>query len=309
MDGDGSAALPKGASVTAVAVAAARAVECTRPDALVCDQYASVLVSAAHAPVDFPAVWPVSGADVPPAQWPLLLGSAYIGLRTRFIDDFVLSSDGPTQVVSLGAGLDARAYRLSWRTGTHLFELDEAGVLEFKSSVLRAAGVVPRCELTSLGTDFSNDWGGVLTSVGFDHAKPTTWIVEGLLPYLSAAAQALSLATLADLSSKGSRCVLERAVPLPHSPELESRLEAFSVTTGLPMSELLARANPPDPAELLQGYGWTAELHSVDQVAAQYGRTLQVPGSPWGEMGESEASQGKAADLAGRGGFVIASCD
>jgi hypothetical protein len=103
--------------------------------------------------------------------------------------------------------------------------------------------------------------------------------------------------------------VLERAVPLPNSPEVESRLEAFSVTTGLPMSELLARANPPDPVELLHGYGWTADLHSVDRVAAQYGRTLQVPGSPWVEMGEPEPSEGKPTDSATRGGFVIASCD
>lgn len=309
MQGDGSPTLPNGASVTAVAVAAARAVECTRPDSLVCDPYASVLVSAAHAPVDFPAVWPVPGADVPPAQWPLLLGSAYIGLRTRFIDDFLISPDVPTQVVSLGAGLDARAYRLPWRASTHLFELDEAGVLEFKSSVLRAAGVVPRCELSLLEADFSNDWGGVLASAGFDRDRPTTWIVEGLLPYLSATAQTRILATLADLSSKGSRCVLERAVPLPHTPELESKLEAFSVATGLPMSELLARANPPDPVELLEGYGWTTELHSVDQVSAQYGRALEAPGSPRGETAEAQVSEGSPADSASRGGFVIASCD
>jgi hypothetical protein len=60
---------------------------------------------------------------------------------------------------------------------------------------------------------------------------------------------------------------------------------------------------------LLQGYGWTAEPHSVDQVAAQYGRTLQVPGSPWDEMGEPEPSEGKPTDSARRGGFVIASCE
>jgi len=44
--------------------------------------------------------------------------AAWVVVRTRFLDDLVLDAcaRGCLQVVILGAGLDARAFRLDWRT-------------------------------------------------------------------------------------------------------------------------------------------------------------------------------------------------
>jgi O-methyltransferase involved in polyketide biosynthesis len=62
--------------------------------------------------VGFPTAWPADLEAVSPLQHPLLLASIYIGVRARFIDDFLLSE--PTvQTVVLGAGLDTRSHRLA----------------------------------------------------------------------------------------------------------------------------------------------------------------------------------------------------
>ena len=50
----------------------------------------------------------------------------YIALRTRFFDD-VAQADataGTRQIVLPAAGMDARAYRISWPDGTTLYEID-----------------------------------------------------------------------------------------------------------------------------------------------------------------------------------------
>jgi methyltransferase (TIGR00027 family) len=50
-----------------------------------------------------------------------------ITVRTRFLDDFLQRVTGQQairQVVLLAAGLDTRAFRLTWPEQTQLFELD-----------------------------------------------------------------------------------------------------------------------------------------------------------------------------------------
>jgi hypothetical protein len=54
---------------------------------------------------------------------------------------------------------------------------------------------------------------------------------------------------IVELSGPGYRAVIERSAPLPDTPDLEGKLEAFSASTGLAMADLLARANPPRSSE------------------------------------------------------------
>jgi O-methyltransferase involved in polyketide biosynthesis len=84
----------QGLPLTALAIAAGRAVETSRPDGLVADPFALALVEGARSHVDFPTSWPADPTAASPLQQPLLLASIYIAVRTRFIDDF-LRSDGP----------------------------------------------------------------------------------------------------------------------------------------------------------------------------------------------------------------------
>lgn len=91
----------QGVSSTALAVAAGRAVEASRPAPLVSDPFAAALVSAAHSHVEFPTAWPSDPEAVSPLRQPLLLASIYIGVRTRFIDDFLQAGPPTAQTVVL----------------------------------------------------------------------------------------------------------------------------------------------------------------------------------------------------------------
>lgn len=288
----------QGVSLTALAVAAGRAVETSRPDPLVKDPFAAALVEAAHSHVEFPTAWPSDPGAVPPLQNPLLLASIYIGVRTRFIDDFLLS--GPTvQTVVLGAGLDTRSHRLAWPPGSRVYEVDHANVLEFKARVLEELRATPACELSSIDANLSQPWRALLLVCGFDPRQPTTWVLEGLLPYLDSSAQLAVLTEVVALSSPGSRAVIERAVPLPKTEEFEAKLREYSQQTGLPMSQLLARTDPPDPEEVLGAAGWQCSGHTVQELCAAYGRTLSL--HPQDHLQAEQPAPGPT-----RGGFVTA---
>ncbi|MFE4833891.1 SAM-dependent methyltransferase [Arthrobacter sp. NPDC056691] len=305
----------RGLPLTALAVAAGRAVETSRADPLVADPFASALVVAARSHLDLPTVWPAEPAEAPPLQQPLLLASIYIGMRTRFIDDFLQSEPPTTQTVVLGAGLDTRAFRLPWPAGAKVIEIDSANVLEFKSHVLSRLAAKPGCELITLPADLSLPWREPLLAAGFDPAQPTTWVLEGLLPYLDAASQHAVLGEIAALSAPGSRAVIERAVPLPKTDDIEAKLLEFSQQTGLPMSELLARADPPDPVELLEAAGWRCSGHSVEELCSTYGRVLSLAAGPETEPEpepepepekDESTREPQPAPGESRGGFVTA---
>ncbi|MDE8669898.1 SAM-dependent methyltransferase [Pseudarthrobacter sp. H3Y2-7] len=291
----------QGLPLTALAVAAGRAVETSRPGGLVADPFALALVEAARSHVDFPTAWPAAPSTASPLQQPLLLASIYIAVRTRFIDDFLRSDSQPPtpQTVILGAGLDTRAYRLPWPMGSRVFEIDHANVLEFKAGVLGRLAVRPAPELVTVATDLALPWREPLVAAGFDPLQPTTWVLEGLLPYLDAAAQLSVLKEVAALSAPGSRAVIERAVPLPKTDDVEAKLRDFSLQTGLSMTELLARADPPDPLELLTAAGWRCTGHTVQELCATYNRplSLAVP---------TQSPPPQAPSGQSRGGFVTA---
>lgn len=65
-----------------------------------------------------------------------------MAVRTLFFDDFFLASGTP-QAVILASGLDTRAYRLSWPTGSVVYEIDQPKVIEFKTRTLAELGASP----------------------------------------------------------------------------------------------------------------------------------------------------------------------
>ncbi|WP_345803348.1 SAM-dependent methyltransferase [Microbacterium sp. AZCO] len=276
-----------GVGTTAVAVAAARALESTRPDALVHDPWAATLVAASRIDVPYPARWPDDLAAVPPLEQSLLLGSLYIGLRTRFIDD-ELGAGGLRQVVILGSGLDTRSWRLDWPEDTTVFELDTDSVVSFVGAALVSP---PRARRVPVAADVTQPWAANIVAHGFRPAEPTHWVLEGLLPYLSAHDQAAVLDDVAHLSAPGSRAVIERAVPIEDTPDARERLATFAQATGLPMDEVLSRADPPDPAGLLAAAGWAADSTTITDLERRYGRAIRI---------------GDSATPSSRGGFVTA---
>ena len=275
-----SSSLPP-VGLTAIGVAAIRAAESARPDRLFDDPYAAGFARAAG---DWrPGPTAPTTEDAPRRRRGL---TAWITVRTRFLDDVVLDASAGScrQVVILGAGLDSRAFRLTWPAGTRLWELDLADVIEFKERVIRAEGWHPRCARTTVPVDLSADWAEPLLHAGFDASAPVAWLAEGLLAYLSAEVRDALVSRTARLSVPGSRIGLTLAA--------SARLAAWRKAH--PDGDagrgdyvaLWQSTAPADPAGWLAAYGWRAALFGVAERSAAYGRPLDDG------FGESEEGRG-----------------
>ncbi|PIN08757.1 hypothetical protein CDL12_18654 [Handroanthus impetiginosus] len=106
-------------------------------------------------------------------------------LATKFIDDKLLSSinktDGLRQVVLLTDGMDTRPYRLNWPKSTIIFDISPDRIFRRSIKKLEEIGAkIPRsCLLLHVPSE-SSDIQQVLRSKGFNGARPSLWIVQGL---------------------------------------------------------------------------------------------------------------------------------
>jgi methyltransferase (TIGR00027 family) len=284
MDQHQRADVTSGVGMTAIASAAARAVESSRPDRLIDDPLAAAFVAAANPPTPLPVRWPDRDAVLSDRELLLLHGSGYTGLRARFGDDQLRDAcvAGAGQAVVLAAGLDTRAFRLDWPDGVRLFEVDQPSMLEFKDVVLREQGAVARCARIAVAADLREDWAPVLTDAGFDAGSPSVWLAEGLLQYLPADAERALFERIHDLSAPGSHLVVERTVGIAAlvNGDNGQRLRQISERSGIAMDQLLNTETRPDPAAWLAEHGWAVTEHPVATIAERYGRDLRNPGLP-----------------------------
>jgi methyltransferase (TIGR00027 family) len=113
-------------------------------------------------------------------------------IRTRFIEERLAHAirDGVTQLVILGAGFDTRAYRLTeLLKGVRVFEVDQPSTQEYKKRRVKEAGIDVPPNLTYVAVDFRHDkLGAVLAAAGYDPARKTFFIWEGVTMYLPEAA-------------------------------------------------------------------------------------------------------------------------
>jgi methyltransferase (TIGR00027 family) len=196
--------------------------------------------------------------------------SADIVIRTRFYDDYLATAcaGGCRQVVILAAGLDTRAFRLDWPSDVRVFEVDLPAVLAFKEAVLVQQGAEPRCVRVTVGADLRDDWPVLLCYAGFAVNTPTTWLVEGLLPYLSNDDATRLLTVIGELSAERSQlsfeydefaddATLTQALARPEMQEVTSMWEG-----GL----------NENPTDWLRRHGWTVSTYSRSTLALEYGR-------------------------------------
>lgn len=255
--------IANGVGLTALAVAAARAVETASANGLVRDRYAQAFVRAAKLPVSLEHA-------APAGHWAGV--TSYMGLRSRFFDDYFAAAS-VDQVVILAAGLDTRAYRLNW-SGCHVYEVDQPRVLAFKQQVLDAAGAVATCHSHPVATDLREDWAGALLAAGFEPARPTAWLAEGLLFYLPPKAEETLFDTINELSAPGSHIAVEE---LPDRAILETAdtlLGKVIAPAGVNMAELLNNEPRPDPVDRLRSLGWRVTAAKVAELYAHYRRPL-----------------------------------
>jgi methyltransferase (TIGR00027 family) len=156
-------------SDTARWIAAYRADESARPDALFHDQLADRLAGErGHAIV----------AAAPRISWALVA-------RTRLIDDLVVKAvgEGCDRVLNLAAGLDTRPYRLALPADLAWVEADLPALLAEKERLL--SDQTPRCRLTRCAVDLADPAArdGFLAEA-LKGAQKAMVVTEGLLMYL-----------------------------------------------------------------------------------------------------------------------------
>lgn len=260
--------LGDGVALTALMVAAARAIETHLPDSLARDDYAEHFVRAAPASTN----WPVRPHDVPDGDANPLWGrlARYFGLRTRMLDDVVLAA-GNRQAVLLGAGLDTRAFRLDWPPDSVVYELDQAPVLAFKQQVLDTLGARPRVTRHPVAADLRDDWARLLP--GFRPEEPTTWLAEGLLLYLPGDAEHRLIDTVDRLSAPGSTLAYEVKLVREHPAVRDNPVyTSTKAQTGIDLLALFSDEPRPDSAATLTARGWTTQVHTPFDFTHHHGR-------------------------------------
>jgi methyltransferase (TIGR00027 family) len=198
--------------ITALGVAACRAIETSRADALIRDEFALALVSAAGPQWAQMATGNLGWQpDDDLSRLEFQSAVDYQAVRTHFFDTYVTAAAeaGITQAVILAAGLDSRAFRLDWPPDSMVFEIDRTEVLNYKTATLTKHAAVPRTTYHPVGIDLRENWACALLAAGFNQDQPTTWLAEGLLPYLPADAQERLFEAITELSAPNSRIAVE----------------------------------------------------------------------------------------------------
>ena len=162
-------------SDTALMVAACRALETARADGLVRDPFAERLAG----PRGDAILHGITG-------WQLMCFG--IGVRTRFLDDLVIETitrESIEAVLSVGAGLDTRPWRLELPPDLRWIEADFPEMLSYKTRAM--ATEEPKCRLERMAADVTGqaERAALFAAAG---GVPTLMITEGLLMYLAGSA-------------------------------------------------------------------------------------------------------------------------
>lgn len=202
----------------------------------------------------------------------LTLGMAdHIALRTDAIDRALLDAlaAGCDQLVILGAGLDARAFRMDALRAADVFEVDVRATQAIKRR--RVEGLPARARTHRfVEVDFEKDLlEPRLLAEGFDPARKSVWIWEGVTPYLPRPAIEATTHQLARLADRGSRVLVTYVTgEMVNAPTLvlPGLLAAFELL-GEP---LRGRLEPEELASLASREGFTV---ASDTGSAEWARS------------------------------------
>ena len=273
---------------TALLVATARALEAQKSDPLIVDPFAEIFCRA----VGGPAADVLDGKDpdnrLKTPDWGVHFVN-FQAARTKYFDEYFrrAADAGARQVVILAAGLDSRAYRLDWPAGTTIFEMDQPQVLDFKREVLEAQGAQPHAERREIAVDLREDWPQALRDNGFDEAKPSAWIAEGLLIYLPASAQEQLFTGVDSLASPGSHVAVEDGTPLDpdeFSAAVEEERAAAAQGDRRVFFQLVYNEQHAPATEWFGQHGWTAVGTRLADYFREVGRPVPAPDAEAGPM-------------------------
>jgi len=130
-----------------------------------------------------------------------------VSLRTIAIDDAIRATQPVRQLVILGAGLDARAWRMDELADAIVFEVDHPATQQVKRERTLGLRRAAR-EVRFVPVDFQTDaLDTALARAGHDASAPTVFLWEGVVRYLTLAAIEATLDAVARRAAPGSRFV------------------------------------------------------------------------------------------------------
>ncbi|EFG76297.1 methyltransferase, TIGR00027 family [Mycobacterium parascrofulaceum ATCC BAA-614] len=269
--------LASSVGATATMVAAARALASEGADPIIDDPFAAPLVRAVGLEFFRRLVdGELDRADAQDGERDLQLETDSIAVRTRFFDDFFLNAarDGVRQSVILAAGLDARAYRLSWPPGSVVYEVDQPKVVDFKSAAMAGLGATPTADRRTVSVDLRDDWPEALRRSGFDPRRPTSWSAEGLLMYLPPQAQDRLFDNITELSAPGSKLATEFHGDAGRT--MSERAKQFNqrwanLGCDIDLSGLFFDGERSNVVDYLTGRGWQVTTRERREYFADYG--------------------------------------
>jgi methyltransferase (TIGR00027 family) len=200
----------RGASTTAVLVCQGRA---SADGRYAVGRFSDPIARELLDPADRDVVDRVRAGDLPPRAGERMAYEMVrrTGLtmvpRTIAIDE-AIRDHASGQLVILGAGLDARAYRMTELARTTVFEVDHPA--SQRDKLRRVSALAPVAErVVPVAVDLTSArLAGPLDTAGFDRHAASTWVWEGVVPYLTAADVRATLAQLRELTASGSRLVI-----------------------------------------------------------------------------------------------------
>jgi methyltransferase (TIGR00027 family) len=194
----------------------------------------------------------------------------YLTIATRYFDDALVDAVRTAaigQVVIVGGGMDARAFRLAWPSGVVVFEVDTADVFAHKEPVLQRLAAQATCTRHTVVAARRGSLKRALRRTAFDPARPTAFLLERL-HYLRPEEANRLLRELSALAAEGSwiglAVVTEPTLCSTFMQPFLRKIEA----AGLPPWRFAV----DEPEAWLAGYGWQASCVVAGSPEASYGR-------------------------------------
>lgn len=246
-------------SDTSFWMAAYRAIESERKDALFHDPLANLLVGE-HGKKISDSMKSVARY----AYWTLVI-------RTRLIDEYILkyANQGCKTIVNLGAGLDTRPYRLDLPKAAQWIEIDFPGIIELKNRRLQNEN--PKCDLERIGFDLSNrsERQRIFTDLN-RRTGPAIILTEGVIPYLT---ESLVTDLANDLKTHSN---FKLWIAEYYSPQIYPRYQSTEFRKLLGDSPF--QFFPADWFSHFENSGWTKkEMRYLYDEAEKLGRKFPLP--------------------------------